>query len=175
MTITNQQRLGSYNITDDANALGQVGMFQDMDQFTDASAPVLKSGTPTYALLVKNSTGGTLSPGTGVTFKTALIGKEVGALSGANAICDGIVDPDVVGTVPDAAYFWLIIQGPTRVKVAAGGVTQNAEVQTAASGLFGDGTAGTNPIGHCGKAVATGTSGNLVRIYFRSAFAAVRP
>ena len=174
MTVTSQQRLGTYNAIDDANSLGQIGMFQDQDQ-TDILQPLINSGTPIYAILVKNSKGGTLSPGTGVTFKSGKIGKEVDALSGANTICDGIVDPFVVGTVPDAAFFWLIIQGPTSVKVAAGGVTQNAEVQTAASGLFGDGTAGTNPIGHCGKANATGTSGNLVRIYFRSAFAAVRP
>lgn len=174
MTITNQARLGSYNVISDDSMLGQVAMFQDQDQ-TDPNAPIIVSGTPVYAILVKNGLGGVVTPSLGYTFKTGKIGKEVGALSGANAICDGVADPWVSGTIPDGAYFWLIIQGPCEVKAAAAGITQNAEVQTAASGLFADGTAGTNPIGHVGKANEAATSGNTARVYFRSAFAAVRP
>ena len=174
MTITVQQTLGEINIVRDDRALGQIACFQDQDR-TDPNAPYVLSGTPVYAVFVKNGLAGVVTPGLGYTFKTGLIGKEVGALSGANAICDGVADPWVSGTIPVGAYFWLIIQGPCEVKAAAGGITQNAEVQTAASGLFADGTAGTNPIGHVGKAVEAATSGNSARVYFRSAFAAVRP
>ena len=174
MTITVQQPLGSYNVLKDDRSLGQIACFQDQDR-TDPNAPYPLSGTPVYAVLVKNGLGGVVTPGLGYTYKSGLIGKEVGALSGANAICDGIADPWVSGTIPDGAYFWLIIQGPCEVKAAAGGITANAEVQTAASGLFGNGTAGTSPIGHVGKAVEAATSGNSARIYFRSPFAAVKP
>lgn len=174
MTITNQARLGSYNVISDDNMLGQVAMFQDQDQSTP-DAPIINSGTPVYALLCKNSKGGTLTPGLGYTFKSGKIGKEVDALSGANAICDGVADPWVSGTIPDGAYFWLIIQGPCELKAGAAGITANAEVQTAANGLFVDGTAGTNPIGHVGKANEAATSGNFARVYFRSPFAAVKP
>lgn len=174
MTITVQQPLGRYNVISDDNMLGQVAMFQDQDQ-TVPDAPIINSGTPVYALLCKNSKGGTLTPGLGYTFKSGKIGKEVDALSGANAICDGVADPWVSGTIPDGAYFWLIIQGPCELKAAAGGITANAEVQTAANGLFVDGTAGTNPIGHVGKANEAATSGNFARVYFRSPFAAVKP
>jgi|688.fasta_scaffold103998_2 hypothetical protein len=174
MTITNQARLGSYNVISDDNMLGQVAMFQDQDQ-TDPNAPVINSGTPVYAILVKNGLGGVVTPSLGYTFKSGKIGKEVGALSGANAICDGVADPFVSGTIPDGAYFWLIIQGPCELKAGAAGITANAEVQTAANGLFVDGTAGTNPIGHVGKANEAATSGNFARVYFRSPFAAVKP
>lgn len=174
MTITNQQRLGSYNVISDDNALGQIGVFQDQDH-TDPNAPIINSGTPVYAILVKNNKGGTLAPGTGVTYESGYIGKQVDALSGNDLACDGIVDPWVSGTVPDQAYFWLIIQGPCDVKAAAGGITADAEVVSEAAGLFGDGTAGTSPAGNCGRAVETGASGDLTRIYFRNNWAAVRP
>lgn len=174
MTITVQARLGSYNVISDDNMLGQVAMFQDQDQ-TDPNAPIIVSGTPVYAVLVKADVGGVVTPGLGYTYKSGYIGKRVGALSGANAICDGVADPFVSGTIPDGAYFWLIIQGPIDVKAAAGGITANAEVQTAANGLFADGTAGTNPIGHVGKANEAVSAGALGRVYFRSPFAAVKP
>lgn len=177
MTITNQMRLGTTGVVSDLNMLGQIGVFQDQDLTTYPGAPTINSGTPVYALLVMNDSGGTLLSGLGVTFKSAYIGKRVGALSGANAICDGIVDPALGAgiTVADQAYFWLIIQGPCDVKASAGAITANAEVQTAANGLFTDGTAGTNPIGHVGKAVTAAAAAARSRIYFRSPFAAVKP
>lgn len=174
MTITVQARLGSYNVISDDNMLGQIAMFQDQDQ-TDPNAPIISSGTPVYAILVKNGLGGVVTPSLGYTYKSAKIGKEVGALSGVNAICDGIADPWVSGTIPDGAYFWLIIQGPVDLKIGAGDITANAVVQTLANGLFGSGTAGTNPIGHCGKAVEAALSGAFARCYFTNAFSAVKP
>jgi hypothetical protein len=81
----------------------------------------------------------------------------------------------VSGTIPDGAYFWLIIQGPVDLKIGAGDITANAVVQTLANGLFGAGTAGTNPIGHCGKAVEAALSGASARCYFTNAFSAVKP
>ena len=174
MTITVQARLGSIDVIKDANSLGQIAMFQDQDQ-TDPNAPTTNSGTPIYAVLVKNGLAGVVTPGLGYTYKSGLIGKEVGALSGANAICDGVADPFYSGTIPVGSYFWLIIQGPIDVKVGAGDLTANAVVQTLANGLFGTGTAGTNPIGHCGKAVEAGTSGGSARVYFTNAFSAVKP
>lgn len=174
MTITVQARLGSYNVISDDNMLGQIAMFQDQDQ-TDPNAPIIGSGTPIYAILVKADVGGVVTPGLGYTYKSAYIGKRVGALSGANAICDGVADPFVSGTIPDGAYFWLVIQGPIDLKIGAGDITANAVVQTLANGLFGTGTAGTNPIGHCGKAVEAAASGASARCYFTNAFAAVKP
>lgn len=174
MTITVQQRLGTYNVVSDDNMLGQIACFQDQDQ-TAPDSPVPNSCTPVYAILVKNGLGGVVTPGKGYTYKSAYIGKQVGALSGANLICDGIADPWVSGTIPDGAYFWLIIQGPCDVVIGAGDITVNAVVQTLAAGVFGTGVAGTNPIGHCGKAVEAAASGASARVYFTNPFSAVRP
>ena len=174
MTITVQQPLGRYNVVSDDNMLGQIAMFQDQDQSTPDS-PIIQSGTPVYAILVKADVGGVVTPGLGYTYKSGYIGKRVGALSGANAICDGVADPFVSGTIPDGAYFWLIIQGPIDLKIGAGDITANAVVQTLANGLFGSGTAGTAVIGHCGKAVEAAASGASARCYFTNAFSAVKP
>lgn len=174
MTITNQMKLGSVDVVG-AESLGQIGEFQDQDISTTPGSPTLLSGLKKYAVLCMNDTGGAITPGKGYTYKSGYLGTRVGAASGANAICDGIADPDVVGTIADQAYFWLIIQGPTKALIGAGDQTANGVVQTLAAGVFGTGTAGTNPIGHCGKALAAGTSGNLCRIVFNNAFAAIRP
>jgi len=174
MTITNQMKLGSYDIVKDDEFLGQIGQFQDQDQ-TDPNAPIVNSGTPVYAVLVKNGLAGVVTPGLGYTYKSGGVGKEVGALSGANAICDGVADPFVSGTIPVGSYFWLIIRGPVSVKVGAGNLAANGVVQTLANGLFGTGTAGTNPIGHCGKAQVAGTNGGSALVYFTNPFSAVQP
>lgn len=173
MFNTIQMKLGQVDIVG-AESLGQVGYFQDKDLTTAPASPTLNSQMFTKAVLVLNDTGGTLAAGTGCTFKSGYLGLRVGAKSGANLVCDGIVDPDVSAAVPDQAYFWLIIGGPTRALIGAGDQTANGVVQTLASGLFGTGTAGTNPIGHCGKANAAGTSGNLCRILFNNPFSALR-
>lgn len=174
MTITNQMKLGSVDVVG-AESLGQIGEFQDQDISTTPGSPTLLSGLKKYAVLCMNDTGGAITPGKGYTYKSGYLGTRVGAASGANAICDGIADPDVVGTIANQAYFWLIIQGPTKALIGAGDQTANGVVQTLAAGVFGTGTAGTNPIGHCGKALAAGTAGNLCRIVFNNAFAAIRP
>lgn len=174
MSSTIQMRLGEVDIVG-AESVGQIGCFQDKDLSTNPASPTLYSQMKTYAVLVLNDSGGTLAAGTGCTFKSGYLGTRVGAKSGANLVCDGIVDPDVSAAVPDQAYFWLIIQGPTRALIGAGDQAANGVVQTLASGLFGTGTAGTNPIGHSGKALAAATSGNLGRILFNNPFSALKP
>lgn len=174
MSNTIQMKLGSYNVVG-AESLGQIACFADLDITTKPEAPARLSGLKKYAVLCLNDTGGAITPGKGYTYKSGYLGLRVGAASGANAICDGIADPDVSGTIPDQAYFWLIIQGPTQVVIGAGDQTANGVVQTLAAGVFGTGTAGTTPIGHCGKAYAAAASGALCRILFTNAFSALKP
>lgn len=175
MSCNIQQQLGEVDIVKDDNALGVVKTFLDRDT-TDPNAHVLNSQTTIKAIFVKNDSGGTIESGLGATYKSGGTGKTIGAKSGANARCDGVVDPFIGAgvTVADGAYFWLIIEGPIDVKVGAGDLTANAVVQTLANGLFGDGVAGTNPIGHCGIAAEAGTSGGRARVYFNNAFSAVK-
>lgn len=164
--------LGRIDVFNDPNALGQVASFADRQWGAEANN--LLSQTPTYAVLVENDSGGTLAPGSGCTFKAGAIGKSVGANSTANGICDGIVDPYLPAAVPNKSYFWLIIGGPCSVLVGTGGLTDGALLQTGATGTFVAGTAGTNPIGHSGRAAAAASATALCRVYLNLPFQAVR-
>lgn len=171
--FTSQFQLGRKNIVSDDNALGQIAIFQDKD-YTDLSRPKLFSCMEVRAILVKNDSGAAMVAGKGYTYKSLYLGTVIGALSGVNAICDGICDPFLTQTVAVGETCWLIIGGPTKALIGAGDQAANGVVQTLASGVFGTGTAGTNPIGHCGKAMAAGTSGNLCRVTFTNAFSAIK-
>jgi len=175
MSCNIQQALGEVDIVKDDNALGVVKTFLDRDM-TDPNAHVLNSQSTLKAIFVKNDSGGTLGSGLGATYKSGGLGKTIGALSGANLRCDGVVDPFIGAgnTVADGSYFWLIIEGPIDVEVGAGDLAVNGVVQTLASGKFGTGTAGTNPLGHSGIAAEAGVSGGRARVFFQNAFSAVK-
>ena len=161
-------RLGKANIWKTDDALGTCGKFQDKDH-SDPDAVQPFSGRSIVALYVKNSASGELAPATGVTMKSGEP-NEVGAASGANAICDGVIDPFLSANVAVGDYFWLIVEGPCDVEIGAGDITANAVCQTIAAGKFATGTAGTNPIGHCGKAEEAAVSGARARVIFGNPF-----
>lgn len=173
---TIQMGLGKKGVVDDDNMLGQEACFQGVN-YDDPNFPVLDTGTTIKAILVKNDSGGTLASGHGVTYKSGGLGKTIGALSGANAVCDGVVDPFLGAgvTVANGEFFWLCVEGRFDVEVGAANLSADAVVQTAASGKFVTGTAGTNPIGHCGKANEAGTSGGRALVAFNNPFSAVKP
>jgi hypothetical protein len=173
---TIQMGLGKKGVVSDDTMLGQEACFQGVN-LDDPNFPVLDTGTTIKAILVANDSGGTLASGLGVTYKSAYLGKKVGALSGANLVCDGVVDPflGAAVTVADGEFFWLCVEGRFEVEVGAGDLAANGVVQTLASGKFGTGTAGTNPIGHCGKANEAGTSGGRALVAFNNPFSAVKP
>lgn len=171
---TNQMQLGQINVIG-AESVGQVGCFSDLDRTTNPESPQRLSNMKTYAVICLNDTGGAITPGKGYTYKSGYLGTRVGAASGANLVCDGIADPDYPTTIPDQSYFWLIIGGPTKALIGAGDQTANGVVQTLAAGVFGTGTAGTNPIGHSGKALAAASEGALGRILFNNPFSALKP
>lgn len=171
-SMISQMRLGEYDVIQDDAYLGAVKKFMDKDHSNpDAVAPL--SSTYITAVLVKNASGGTLAGGLGVTFKSDGIGKTIGALSGANLYCDGVVDPFLTVAVPNGSYFWLIVDGPCDVEIGSGDITAGAVVQTIASGKFAGGTRGTNPIGHCGNSTEAVASGARARVYLHLPFATV--
>lgn len=173
---TIQMPLGRKGVISDDSMLGQEALFSGYN-LDDPNFPVLDSQTTIKAILVKNDSGGTLASGLGVTYKSGGVGKTVGALSGANAVCDGVVDPFLGAgvTVADGETFWLCVEGRFDVEVGAANLSANAVVQTAASGKFVTGTAGTDPIGHSGRAVEAGTSGGRALVAFNNPFSAVKP
>lgn len=173
---TIQMALGRKGVVSDDSMLGQEAIFQGVN-LDDPNNPILDSSTTIKAILVANDSGGTLASGLGVTYKSGYLGKKIGALSGANAVCDGVVDPFLGAsvTVADGEFFWLCVEGRFDVEVGAGDLAANGVVQTLANGKFGTGTAGTNPIGHCGKANEAGTSGGRALVAFNNPFSAIKP
>ncbi len=173
-TRTIQMQLGEKNIVIDDRLLGCQVCFLDKDLGSNFDTPL--SAMEMCAVYVKNTSGGTLLSGRGGVFKSGATGKEVGGYHSANGRCDGVIDPFLGAgvTVADGDYFWLMIQGPFDVEVGAGDLTVNSVVQTLANGLFGTGTAGTNPIGHSGISAEAGTSGGRARVCFNNPFSAVK-
>lgn len=171
MTIAVNMDLFAVNVVQDDNFLGAIKQFRDVEVSGDDR--VLKSCATVTAVYVKNTSGGTIARGLGVTFKASAMGKEIGGLSAANGVCDGVVPYYIPGTtIANNAYFWLIINGPARVEIGVGDITAGAVAQTLASGKFGTGTLGTNPVGHSGRAIDAGTSGNTARIIVNNPFSA---
>lgn len=175
MSCNIPMQLGEVDIVEDDRMLGVVKRFADINRDT-ADQWYPESSASLTAVFVKNDSGGTLASGLGVTFKAGGVGKTIGALSGANLRCDGVVDPFLGAgvTVPNGSYFWLIVEGPIDVEVGAGDLTSLGVVQTLASGKFGTGTAGTNPLGHSGISAEAGTSGGRARVFFNNPFSAYK-
>lgn len=170
-----QMQLGEKDVVQDDRLLGVVKYFADINRDSDVNW-YPESSAKLKAVFVKNDSGGTLASGLGVTYKAGGVGKTIGALSGANLRCDGVVDPFLGAgvTVADGSYFWLLIEGPFDVEVGAGDLTSLGVVQTLASGKFGTGTAGTNPVGHSGISAEAGTSGGRARVFFNNPFSAYK-
>jgi hypothetical protein len=167
--------LGQVDIVEDDRYLGVVKRFADINR-DSAVNWYPESAANLKAVFVKNDSGGTLASGLGVTYKAGGVGKTIGALSGANLRCDGVVDPflGAAVTVANGSYFWLIIEGPIDVEVGAGDLTSLGVVQTLASGKFGTGTAGTNSVGHSGISAEAGSSGGRARVFFNNPFSAYK-
>lgn len=161
-------RLGVKNIVKDDAYLGAVRVFMDKNHADpDSVAPLSARGIK--AIYVKNGSGGALTKGLGVVMKSGAL-NQVGGLHSANGRCDGIIDPFLTGTVADGDYFWLIVEGPIDVEVGSGDLAVNAVVQTLASGKFGTGTAGTNPLGHSGISEEAGVNNGVARVMFNNPF-----
>lgn len=150
-----QMPLGRVDVIQDPAYLGAVRQFDHKDH-SDPDSVTPLSAAKISARLVLNDSGGALSPGKGVIYKAAYTGKRIGNTHSANAICHGVVDPYLTADVANGSYFWLIEDGPIdQLLAGTGGLTAGDLLQTGASGTFVTGTAGTNPIGHCGYAEET--------------------
>jgi len=118
----------------EASNLGMERIFEDYDYSVSGIKPRL-SGGKVNAMLVKNSSGGALNAGLAVTFKAGSFRKEIGALAGANADADGIIDPYLNSSgVADTDYFWIIRRGPCNVVSNGDAIIEKSRLSTAANG-----------------------------------------
>jgi hypothetical protein len=172
--LTANARLESVDANPDDAYLGRQAFFRDQ-LLTNTEQPILNSLSLVKAVYVKNSTGGAIAGGLGCKWLTSNVGKAVGTLSGANEICDGVTPYNVPGnSIANGSYFWLIIEGPTKVEVGVGNVTAGGTLQTLASGKFADATVGTNPQGHSGRSTEAIASGSQARVYFNNPFSGMK-
>lgn len=89
--------------------------------------------------LVKNESGGTLTPGEGFTWKASYWGSRVGAASGDGVLVHGVVDHLHSGTVAANAMFWAAIYGPHKlVHDGNSTIDQGDRLVAAANGEFNE-------------------------------------
>lgn len=128
--------LGQVNIVRDDRWLGCIRKFMDKDHANPNSNELL-SGASVWAAYVKNSSGGTILPGVGVTCLATAMGMEIGAKSGADGRVDGVVDSYISATgLTNGSYGWVIFGGPCKVLAGYGGLAQADVLQTAVDGTF---------------------------------------
>ena len=112
--------LGKKNVISDTDLLGQVARFLDLD-YSATGVKAVQSQQPVYARLVKNTSGGALTPGA-IVYPGSELGacRDVGgeAIAGTTLGC-GVVDP-WLGSVADDDIFWLIYSGPCKFQFTTG-------------------------------------------------------
>ena len=86
--------------------------------------------------LVQNNSGGALTPGQSVKWKSGAWGTQIGAVTGSLEQPCGIVDEYLPSAgVANGDYFWLVEEGPCKtVTNGAGTYSEQDHLVTAASG-----------------------------------------
>lgn len=117
-----------------ATMLGTETWFPDLDYgSTTHPKGVRQSPIESHAVLVKNSSSGTLAVGAMVKWKAGKAGTEIGAVAGADEQACGQVDPYLSSVVADGETFWIIRSGIGKVNSSAA-VTAGDPIGTAAAG-----------------------------------------
>lgn len=115
--------------------LGSEYKLADLDYASTEAVKPRLTGALVGVRLVKNDSGGVLSPRTCVAYKAGYYGLRIGAVSGAGEVANGVVDPYLTGTVASGDHFLLFQTGPC--KIINGAATQlvtNEPLVTAADG-----------------------------------------
>lgn len=162
--------LGHIDIVRDDQWLGCVRKFMDKD-YSVSNSNKLLSGAPVWAAYIKNGSGGTLLPGTGVICLSTSMGKTIGAKSGADGRVDGVISPYIRSTgLPNGSYGWVVFAGPAKILAGYGGLAQADVVQTAVDGTFitliDNNTYAVGRAGIAEEAISAGATGR-VWLHFR--------
>lgn len=100
-------------ITLDTNMLGRI--YYDRGEARQGLASATyQTGEPRYIMVVKNASGGTLARNMAVAFATAATGDffaNITGLGSANGRIAGFVEDGYLNTVPNGAYFRLVVEG----------------------------------------------------------------
>jgi hypothetical protein len=114
------------------DVLGAEQIFTD-NLTTATSVQNINSGNKVIAKIVRNVSGGTLVPGSVVTWAADGVGRTIGGTAGLNGIGAGVVDPTLSSNVANGEAFLLFVYGPVEV-LSSVAISAGASVKTAASG-----------------------------------------
>jgi len=174
-----QGGLGHKAFTSDVDQLGEEAVFEDINLSSTEQIKPKLSQMKIYARWVRNTSGGTLSPGAAVRWdETATYGPGKGIVDTAVIATDelvaGFVDPYITGTVAANEHFWLIEKGPAKALFTTGTtLDENDPLLPGAAGRVTKSDVSTASAAQnqhlCGfslEAVDTGTADDtLFRIY----------
>lgn len=139
--------LSKVNKVSDDFLLGQRGRFLDDNLGSSLAVKPSLSQHPIEAILVKNTSGGTLAAGTIVTWATdSTYGnpKAVAGTAGATSYAAGVVNPYIASAVPANGFFWMIVEGPCKFLFTTGTTLAVSDaLAVAASGRVAKATIGT--------------------------------
>lgn len=147
-----------------ATQLGTETWFPDLNYgSTTHPKGVRQSPIESHAVLVKNSSGGTLAVGAMVKWKAGFAGTEIGAVAGADEQACGQVDPYLSSVVANGATFWIIRSGIGKV-ISSASITAGDSIGTAASGKVKTSDKSTVALlrGNVGIALETAGAGDVV-------------
>jgi hypothetical protein len=97
---------------------------QDLDPTVTGLVRQRRSNRTRLAMLVRNTSGGALLPGSAVKWEAGYRGKRVNASAADQGEVAGFVDDMLPAAgVRDDDMFWLIVDGPVLARKASGGST----------------------------------------------------
>jgi hypothetical protein len=134
---------GTYSTSDYSAVLGQEYDFPDADNIS--SVYTVNSNAMRRCILVKNGSGGTLSPGQALKFVATYFRQRVQKATTGGAIRCFVpytINGSKTNTIPDAAYFWAVIEGPTYAVTDGAAITEGdlVEVGTTTGAIKTDAT-----------------------------------
>ena len=98
---------------------GQVLYLPDIDPSGDGKSR--RTNNDVTVKVVRNGSGGTLSPGAAVQYADGYYGTRVTTCAAAiGNQCAGIVDDHVSGTVADNDLFYIVVNGPVKANITTG-------------------------------------------------------
>jgi hypothetical protein len=120
--LSSESVRGRKNVINNKNQLkvGQVFyLADDVAASANSQLRVLKSAQLVKCVYAVNESGGNLTPGHAIAWKSNKHQLQVGGQAGDGALVDGVIDPEIPGTLAVGDTFAVLIGGPCEVIVSA--------------------------------------------------------
>ncbi len=125
-----------YSTADYSSVVGMEIEAPDEDALTPGATPTINSNAKRKIRLVQNGSGGTFTGGDTLAYVATHYRTQVQKSANGAAI-RGAVPYTIFGsktqTIPNLAYFWMIVKGPTKVKTDGNAITEGDLLETGAT------------------------------------------